>query len=166
VRQAVQAAVLEVLTNAEIQGLLHPAPEATEPTPRLSFLGITKVLTGVGGAIRGWSSRLKEHLAQARAAGSGVLTRWGNVAKQSAATVKVLLGGASLRLLGWLSLLRAWRGTLTLALAAGVTVGAGCYFASPLATTLVGGLTGFAGALAALVYRGKRSPVPPAVGSP
>jgi hypothetical protein len=166
VRQAVQAAVLEVLTNAEIQRLLHPAPEATEPTPRLSFLGISNRVARVGRAVKGWSGRLKEHLARARAVGSGVLTRWGNVAKQSAATVKVLLGGASLRLLGWLSLLRAWRGTLTLALGAGLAIGVACYYASPLAATLVSGLAGFVGSLAALVYHGKRTPVPPAVGSP
>jgi hypothetical protein len=123
------------------------------------------MVAGVGRAVGGWSARLKEHLAQARAAGRGVLTRWGNVVKMSAAAMSVWLGGASLRLLGLLSLLRAWRGTLTLALGAGVAVGTACYVAAPIVATLVCGLTGFAGALAALVYRGKRTPVPPVVGS-
>jgi hypothetical protein len=165
VRQAVQAAVLEVLTNAEIQRLLHPTAAPTPPSTKLPFTGIANVMAGVGSAVGGWCARLKEHLAKARTAGTGVLARGGNVVKKSAATVTVWLGGASLRLLGLLSLLRAWRGSLTLAVGAGLAIGAACYYAGPLAATLVSGLTGFVGSLVALVCRGKRTPVPPAVGS-
>jgi hypothetical protein len=88
------------------------------------------------------------------------------VVKMSAKTVTVFVGGASLRLLGLWSLLRAWRGSLTLALGAGLAIGVCCYYGGPLAATLVSGLTGFVASLAALVYRGKPSPVPPAVASP
>jgi hypothetical protein len=146
---AVQAAVTEVLTNPELQRRLrqgqiprNPVVKAAKRVWRLVKAGCNKVA--------GWLARAYSHtVAAACGCKEATLGKVVNACNKAKATVK----GLWMRTLLALSLAGRMRKALLAALAAGITIGLGCYFSGPVVSSLFSGFAGFVGSLAAATMK-------------
>jgi hypothetical protein len=147
---AVQAAVREVLSNPQLLQRLRPEPAPAPGTYRrlASWLcgrlagALCQCWRGVSTAAAQVRQKVEEVTAVLRAGRQalvgrvcGGLTAFGR---------RVWLGGALLVLLA-----RRHRRPLLMALAVGATIGLACYLAGPAVSSVVSGVAGFVGALAA-----------------
>jgi hypothetical protein len=153
VEQAVSSAVIEVLTNPTLRQRLHP------DTPRRPSMLKTAAGAIVFGAKKVWGwmkTGWKKVAAWSCNATETVATYTGPVGTHIAGVTrkaKVVLKGAWSRTLKLLALAGRWRKTVLAALAAGITLGVGCYFSGPMLASFVSGVTGFVSTLAASAWR-------------
>jgi hypothetical protein len=156
---AVQAAVVEVLTNPTLQLRLREGLEIDRPANPL--LKAAKrvwgwLKAGVAAActtMAGWARK-----AYTRTVGAATGCTEGVVSKITHACrrTRTALKAGWRRTLLALTLAGRMRKALLAALAAGLTVGLGCYYAGPVVSSLVSGVAGFAGSLAAGATRALR----------
>jgi hypothetical protein len=144
---AVEAALTEVLTNAELQQRLHPQP-AKAGNSTLSWLwgGLVGKVKGVCSWLANVIGRGREKMADAAA----VVGEGGKVLVHS-----VRCGLSAFAHWIWFtgvvtwSLVRHFRKPLLVALVSGLVIGLGCYLAGPAVSSMVSGLAGFIASLAA-----------------
>src|SRR5262249_53858784 len=156
--RAVEAALREVLTSAELRRRLQAAPAARPGMIRRAARALGRGLAGALKGCRGWAAGLAGRCrAKVTAAGAAVRAGREELAgrvrhRMTALARRAWLGGAT-------AVLAAGhcRRPVLVAVAAGTLVGLGCYVAGPAVSSLVGGLAGFAGTLAAGV-RGRWRP--------
>jgi hypothetical protein len=148
---AVQAAVTEVLTNPELQQRLralrsprtssNPIAEAAKSLwscfKGVLQASISKVTTWLGNA---WAKTI--------AFLSGFKATVADKAVDASGKIKAVGKGLWMRTLLALTLARRMRKALLVAMAAGITVGLGCYLSGPVVSSLVSGVAGFVGSLA------------------
>jgi hypothetical protein len=150
VTAAVEAALVEVLTSADLKRRLRG-----EPTAKTGFVG------------RAASTLCRGLMSVAKGCWSYGATLIGCCRAKTAQAVSVVSEGRTVLLdrvrrgmttfarqvwLGWFvaaGLVRRFRKPLFVAAAAGTALGVACYLAGPTVSSLVNGLAGFAGALAA-----------------
>jgi hypothetical protein len=157
---AVQAAVRELLSNPQLLQRLRPEPAPTagkaRRLARWLCAGLAAVLRRCRGGLAAVAEQGRQMVTEVAAtvrAGRQALA--GRVRTGLRALGRRLwLGGALLVLLA-----RRYRRSLLAALAVGAAVGLGCYLAGPVVSSVVSGLAGFVGSLAAgVVNRLRRLP--------
>jgi hypothetical protein len=151
--KAVQAAVTEVLTNAELQQRLHAGfvnQTNTGPSKLKSLWQGVKC-----GLHRGWTV-LRPLLSTALDFVHRSLHTTRSRAKEVFQPAKAIVRGAWMRMLLALTLARRLRKPLIAALGVGTTIGLGCYFAGPVVASCVSGVAGFTGSLTASAFNALR----------
>jgi hypothetical protein len=149
---AVQAAVTEVLTNPELQSRLRQGlkdPISSNPVVKAA-MGIWALVKAGCAKVAGWLAKAYSHTIKA-ACGckEATLGKVVNACNKAKTTVK----GLWMRTLLALTLAKKLRKALLAALAAGITIGLGCYFSGPVVSSLFSGFAGFVGSLAAVTMK-------------
>jgi hypothetical protein len=147
---AVEAAVRELLASAELQRRLRTEPAGRPGLVRRAATALGRRLLSAARGCWSWvtavTGRGRHKAAQAVAAlregGEALAGRAGR--GMSALARHMWLAGFVV----W-SLARRFRKPLLVALACGLVSGLGCYLAGPAVASIVSGLAGFAGSLAA-----------------
>jgi hypothetical protein len=147
---AVEAAVRELLASAELQRRLHPQPAAKPGFVRRAAAAVCRVAVGVAKGC--WSGavslvghcRLKSSEAVS-ALREGQVVIVGRVRRGMTAIARqVWLGGFAAA-----GVVRRFRRPLLVAACVGTALALACYLAGPAVSSLVNGVAGFLGALAA-----------------
>jgi prepilin-type N-terminal cleavage/methylation domain-containing protein len=154
---AVEAAVVEVLTNPVLHARLHDTlPKPASPLKRVAAavsLGASTVWGWIKAGckkVTGWGSKAYRKTAEAVVACTGPV---GAKVASVSRTAKALLKGAWSRTLSVLALAGRMRKAVLLALAAGLTLGTACYFSGPVLSSLISGVTGFVSTMAAGTWK-------------
>jgi hypothetical protein len=156
---AVQAAVVEVLTNPTLHQRLREGLEIDRPSnpivtaARRVWAWLKAGVAAACTTVAGWARKAyQKTVGAATGCTEGVTTKVASACRRTKAALKA----GWRRMLLALSLAGRMRKALLAALAAGLTVGLGCYYAGPVVSSLVSGLAGFAGSLAAGATRALR----------
>jgi hypothetical protein len=139
---AIEAAVVEILTNPAIQQRLRASQKTDRPVPSAAR------------RVWGWlTASVKK--AFARTAAVAVACKEVVIAKAVSAgkAAKRALKAGWSRTLSVLAAARHMRKAVLLALAAGLTLGTACYFSGPAVSSLISGVTGFVSAMAAGTWK-------------
>jgi hypothetical protein len=146
---AVQAAVTEVLTNPELQRRLRQDQTPRNPVVN-AVTGLWLLAKAGCGKVACWLAKaFNKTVGAACGCKEAALAKVVGACKNAKAAVK----GLWMRTLLALSLAGRMRKTLLAALAAGITIGVGCYFSGPVVSSLFSGFAGFVGSLAAATMK-------------
>jgi hypothetical protein len=149
---AVEAAIKELLSSAELRKRL----QAGQAQPGIARRAARVLCRGVVNLANGLWAGLAWMVGQGRQAGASVAqyVRHG----KAEALHRVRRGMTALARQAWLGLVagvtlaRRFRKPLLIALAAGTLVGVGCYCAGPVTSSVLNGVAGFVGSLAATTW--------------
>jgi hypothetical protein len=150
VTAAVEAAVTEVLTSAELQRRLHPQPSGKPGWVRRAAAALCR---GVVGVVRGCRSGATALVSSCCAKAAETVS----ALRESGATAvaRARPGMTAFTRQAWLAwfiaagMARRLRKPLIVAAAVGTALALACYLAGPAVSSLVNGVAGFLGALAA-----------------
>ena len=149
---AVEAAVRELLTNAELQQCLRPEPVARPGRIRWATTMLCRGLVSAAKGCWTWLTAVVERGRGTATEAVATLQENGQVL-----SVRVRRGMTAFSRRVWLAgsvaagLVRRFRKPLVVALASGIVIGLGCYLAGPAVASTVSGLAGFTASLAASV---------------
>jgi hypothetical protein len=166
VQEAVHAALVEVLSNAELRKRLANQPADAQPTTirivRSCWVWVVNTAKGIWNKIVAVSLTAGDRL---KAQGGSLVAKAGVKARQAGKEIARRARGCWMLMAALAALAKRFRTQLLVAVGIGVLVGAVCYFAGREVASVGCGLAGFVGSLASGTVNRLRQMLPCLAGS-